>query len=568
MAVDLSSPGARTLFEYWVRGEGAAKIRWGTDGSFDRCVRHLSGKVRDPKGLCAEYHKAATGEWPAEKGVESAAETVPFALGIRLGWRGLLAPIGKPTGDGREFARGALTHRELPLPLTWQRMTKAGSHDGAVIIGSMQHLIIGSDAVVGGGELFSVDEQTMPRLAEDLAESQFLLEKGVIGPSVELDDFTFSWQNNKAVVSKGRISAATLLPVPAFAEARAFEIFEITDEGVGQILLACGSPFELITLRQWLESKHPRDFKGRFRETPDAPAASASGAQGPATTMERPKKKSAPRKPSKKDDKTLEEARLNQLVEENVQLLFSHVDQFEGKFPVRSMLMDAKSTTQVSNTTSALIRQLTGRDVFVGFEGFGLHASRSYAEGMLRVLELFPQTPLRTARGADIGGNVYAHAFYDGVVEFNRKWGKAPSWKKLQQSCKSDTEDGFHVPGAEDPATIAVHEVAHVLHFYTDGVKNSVDYFRRAHEINRLAKELKEHVDPHLTPPGMESRKRGFFGISQYADKNLMEMVAEAMTDVITNGSKAGPGSQAVFRVILRRYMLEGKRRREQDESA
>ena len=31
----------RGLREYWTHGEGAAKIRWGTPGDFDRCVTHL-----------------------------------------------------------------------------------------------------------------------------------------------------------------------------------------------------------------------------------------------------------------------------------------------------------------------------------------------------------------------------------------------------------------------------------------------------------------------------------------------------------------------------------------------
>lgn len=62
------------LGKYWTRGEGAAKIGWGTDGAYDRCVRLLGAKVPagiDVHGLCANLHKRATGEWPAEKGVES-----------------------------------------------------------------------------------------------------------------------------------------------------------------------------------------------------------------------------------------------------------------------------------------------------------------------------------------------------------------------------------------------------------------------------------------------------------------------------------------------------------------
>lgn len=56
----------RKLRKYWVRGEGAAKIGWGKPGDFDACVSHLGKYVTDPKGLCAEYHKAATGEWPGK----------------------------------------------------------------------------------------------------------------------------------------------------------------------------------------------------------------------------------------------------------------------------------------------------------------------------------------------------------------------------------------------------------------------------------------------------------------------------------------------------------------------
>lgn len=55
------------LEDYWVRGEGAAKIRWGTPGSFDRCVRLLADKFpQDTEGLCANLHHEATGKWPAE----------------------------------------------------------------------------------------------------------------------------------------------------------------------------------------------------------------------------------------------------------------------------------------------------------------------------------------------------------------------------------------------------------------------------------------------------------------------------------------------------------------------
>lgn len=64
---DFQSRLGGELEEYWVRGEGAAKIRWGTEGSFDRCVRALREHFpQDTEGLCANLHHEATGKWPAE----------------------------------------------------------------------------------------------------------------------------------------------------------------------------------------------------------------------------------------------------------------------------------------------------------------------------------------------------------------------------------------------------------------------------------------------------------------------------------------------------------------------
>ncbi|UVT31291.1 capsid maturation protease [Microbacterium phage Marcie] len=52
---------------YWVSGEGAAKIAWGTPGDFNRCRAQLAKYVQNPEwlaGLCANMHKEATGTWP------------------------------------------------------------------------------------------------------------------------------------------------------------------------------------------------------------------------------------------------------------------------------------------------------------------------------------------------------------------------------------------------------------------------------------------------------------------------------------------------------------------------
>jgi hypothetical protein len=77
---DVNAPGGgHNLRDHWVRGPGAAEIGWGTEGSMKRCIAKLSSKgVRDPGGLCAEYHHAATGEWPRGGTVPSANELEEF----------------------------------------------------------------------------------------------------------------------------------------------------------------------------------------------------------------------------------------------------------------------------------------------------------------------------------------------------------------------------------------------------------------------------------------------------------------------------------------------------------
>ena len=60
--LDRNSGNAERLRHYWTRGEGAAKIRWGTSGDWKRCVKHL-GKYMGvrAKGYCQLRHKDALG---------------------------------------------------------------------------------------------------------------------------------------------------------------------------------------------------------------------------------------------------------------------------------------------------------------------------------------------------------------------------------------------------------------------------------------------------------------------------------------------------------------------------
>lgn len=60
---------------YWVRGKGAAKIRWGVPGDFNRCRRQLAKYIANPEwlaGTCANMHHEAIGVWPGQEHSSSA----------------------------------------------------------------------------------------------------------------------------------------------------------------------------------------------------------------------------------------------------------------------------------------------------------------------------------------------------------------------------------------------------------------------------------------------------------------------------------------------------------------
>lgn len=167
-------------------------------------------------------------------------------------WRGLLAPINKPTGDGRRIAPGGFTSRPLPLPLKWQRADSNG-HDEAVVVGVIDQMNINEELgeVWGEGELFDdVNPAITPQLAEDAATARTLIERKVVGPSVdpgsaqatavmqgmdraptmaEIQQFCDRHDGNmpptEMLFTSYEIAGATLVPIPAFSEARPLELF-------------------------------------------------------------------------------------------------------------------------------------------------------------------------------------------------------------------------------------------------------------------------------------------------------------------------------------------------------
>lgn len=172
-------------------------------------------------------------------------------MGTRF--RALAAPIDTSTGDERRFSPN-ITVAKLPLPLRWPR-EDVGAHDGAVTIGRIDSVDMADDEIWVEGELFDdVDPAVTPRLAEDVAHAMTLAREGVLGISVDLDDYEavlvrkgsddpmseedMMDPNMRAemLITKGRIRACTLVDIPAFAETNhTFELFaDENDEAVSE----------------------------------------------------------------------------------------------------------------------------------------------------------------------------------------------------------------------------------------------------------------------------------------------------------------------------------------------
>jgi len=151
-------------------------------------------------------------------------------------WRAVLARIGTPTGDKRIIAPGALSSRDLPLPLMWQRVSGEG-HGGSVTVGAIESMTIDNEAgmVVGEGRFLDVrgasdaERQTEAGVTGpsvdlsddvDIIEVQRLVEAGVVGPDVtgNFDDLEYVVdEDNMVVITSARIAGATLVQIPAFA---------------------------------------------------------------------------------------------------------------------------------------------------------------------------------------------------------------------------------------------------------------------------------------------------------------------------------------------------------------
>jgi hypothetical protein len=173
-------------------------------------------------GKCAEMQQMA---------VQVSDTTAP--------WRGPLTVEGIETGDGRQFDTGSLTWADLPLPLRWNIEDSHGgeARTKAVNVGRIDKIWReDSGLIMGEGVLDLGDDNG--QAAQKKIEGKFLRGVSVDVDSVKDADMELIWPDHdpdgegeadpfaqlfaapeKVVFHKGRIRAATLVDIPAFAEA-------------------------------------------------------------------------------------------------------------------------------------------------------------------------------------------------------------------------------------------------------------------------------------------------------------------------------------------------------------
>lgn len=134
-------------------------------------------------------------------------------------WAGAIAPVGQPTDDGRVFAPGALSHRPLPLPLSYRRASGRG-HDGSVVVGRVLGITYGPDAH-GQEYAWAWGDWMDPGVIPEVTEARALVRGGVMGPSVDPGGKIVAREDDATgliYASTYGIGGVTLVSIPAFSQ--------------------------------------------------------------------------------------------------------------------------------------------------------------------------------------------------------------------------------------------------------------------------------------------------------------------------------------------------------------
>lgn len=132
-------------------------------------------------------------------------------------WHGVLAPEGAPSGDQRQFAERMLTTRDLPLPIKAMFADGEG-HSGSVVVARIDSVYRDNGLIKASGVWDNTDDANR---AYDLVDKKMWRGVSVDLDAAEGEMVQAAEEGGQDAIefTKGRISAATLCAIPAFAEA-------------------------------------------------------------------------------------------------------------------------------------------------------------------------------------------------------------------------------------------------------------------------------------------------------------------------------------------------------------
>lgn len=151
----------------------------------------------------------------------------------------IVIPEGVESGDGRTVSQGALSLRDLPIPLLWQMSTGDG-HDGSVLVGRID------SATVAPGQGV-VDARGVFDVGPFAQEAERLVRNGMLRwVSADLDQFEATEDKTEAStdgepdkvggdklqIDNARVMAVTIVSKPAFQVCQ----IELDDDTSGQQL--------------------------------------------------------------------------------------------------------------------------------------------------------------------------------------------------------------------------------------------------------------------------------------------------------------------------------------------
>ena len=236
-----------------------------------------------------------------------------------------------------------------------------------------------------------------------------------------------------------------------------------------------------------------------------------------------------------------------------------------GDHEVRDALAGAGTIGAISRAAAAEAKRITGRDILFEMDGSDPQTAREHAEGVLQGLERFPAANLGRVSVARLGPTTYAHADGNTIV-FNSTYasraGRAEYLKSLAVDVRGWDEglqvygisalkmSGFHTRNSGSPTAVALHEFGHVMDIATT-------HRRSGPRVDEIVQRATKREQAKQTVPGSPVSGSGDLvlrTVSGYAMTNRTELIAEAFTDVMVNGSGASSVSRDIFGVLEDSY--------------